>query len=243
MKPINFCQSSVLFLCAVFMLWFSCKKIIPPVDTEAPIIALPNEDTIYLPKGTTLAEFGVKAFDDYDGDCTASIKSNWDSVVNLYKLGLFEVRFSASDRRNNISQTKKHLRIIYNNYLPEGEFNCLRDYYYTDTRIALKDTAFCAFAISRTSAPDTYKAVMTVVPPFKIYPYVCCSPKQFTFTALKNDNSSFSATDNDLFNGKGAYNAATKQLRIVLTYSIQYALNNIPSYRTTYYLDLTKTRK
>lgn len=80
------------------------------IDDEKPTITLVGNEIIYLNKGDSYEEFGVKAYDSCDGDITSKIKIVSD--IDLDTPGIYEVTYSVSDDDGNVAKAKRYVHIL-----------------------------------------------------------------------------------------------------------------------------------
>ena len=73
------------------------------IDTTAPAIELNGKREVVLKVGEQYREFGVKAYDNYDGDISNLV--NITGNVNSNKVGLYTLNYSVKDSNGNISKT------------------------------------------------------------------------------------------------------------------------------------------
>ena len=81
-------------------------------DTEAPLITLNGNETIYVPLNSEYQELGAKALDNCDGDLTSNIKI--DGNVDTSKLASYTVSYSVSDKKGNTTTIDRKV-VIYDN--------------------------------------------------------------------------------------------------------------------------------
>ena len=72
-------------------------------DTTPPIIELKGKQEIILKLGEHYREFGVNAYDNYDGDISNLV--NITGSVNSNKVGFYTLNYSVKDSNGNISKT------------------------------------------------------------------------------------------------------------------------------------------
>ena len=82
-------------------------------DTEAPVITLKGNKTIYLNTGVAYTEPGYSAIDNCDGDITDSVKidSNLKSAV-----GTYTIKYSVTDKHGNNKEETRTIIVRNNNY-------------------------------------------------------------------------------------------------------------------------------
>ncbi len=81
------------------------------IDTVLPVIELAGSDTITLPFGKDFIDPGAIANDNIDGDITEDIITN-NTFFNNYKLGVYEILYSVSDRAGNAATTSRLLKVV-----------------------------------------------------------------------------------------------------------------------------------
>jgi subtilisin family serine protease len=80
-------------------------------DRTAPIITLLGEDTQTVVQGFRYVESGATAFDDIDGDVSASIVID-TSVVDTSTPGSFQVTYEASDAAGNVALATRTVDVV-----------------------------------------------------------------------------------------------------------------------------------
>lgn len=77
----------------------SCKKQNNPADNTAPVITMQGYSPVYVEKGTSYADAGATAWDETDGDLTASIQLT--NVVDVNVEGTYHVKYNVTDKAGN----------------------------------------------------------------------------------------------------------------------------------------------
>jgi hypothetical protein len=86
-------------------------KVVPIVDTTAPVITLNGANPQSIVKGHAYTELGATASDDIDGDVTSNIIIN-SSAVNVNIVGTYSVSYSVSDNAGNIASATRTVKVV-----------------------------------------------------------------------------------------------------------------------------------
>lgn len=89
-------------------------------DVSRPQVSLKGDSTIYLKAGTEYVEMGATAWDNMDGDLTASIGIS--NQVNMNQKGIYSVFYSVSDSSGN-SATVSRKVYVYEQQASNAEVN------------------------------------------------------------------------------------------------------------------------
>jgi hypothetical protein len=92
----QFLLSTAILFVGGSVLLTSCKK-----DEEAPVITVTGGATKTITLNSTLADPGATASDNEDGDVSASITSDYLTVVDKDKTGTYTVTYKVSDEAGN----------------------------------------------------------------------------------------------------------------------------------------------
>ena len=99
-----------------------------PIDTSPPELKLNDKDSLYVLKSEFIYDPGATAFDDTDGDISAKITSNWDSVVNTKILGTKIVTYRVKDAANNLAIKTRSVTVDLTATLAVGNYSGTMSY-------------------------------------------------------------------------------------------------------------------
>jgi hypothetical protein len=98
-------NTSKIIICAmaaIFALSVSCKK--ENKDTTAPSISILGVTPYTVGQGTTYTDPGATAYDETDGDISASITTT--NNVSTIDTGYYHVTYNVSDKAGNAAEEK-----------------------------------------------------------------------------------------------------------------------------------------
>lgn len=101
---------------------YACNKKEKGPDTTAPTIELIGTDSVYVLKGEMGTDPGATAKDNFDGDISAQVTSNWDSIASLNKLGKHSVTYRVTDKANNPATIERTVYIDFTGKMPLGVY-------------------------------------------------------------------------------------------------------------------------
>ena len=108
-------SAGLLFVCA-------CNKKELGSDTTAPTMQLVGPDSVYVLKGEMGTDPGATATDNFDGDISAQVTSDWDSIAKLNRLGKNNVTYRVSDKANNVATIERLVYIDFTGKMPLGVY-------------------------------------------------------------------------------------------------------------------------
>ena len=105
-----------LFILAVMFIFTACsnnssskKYNATPEDNTAPVITLKGKSPMEIIVGGAYHEEGATAIDDVDGKVKVSIDS---SDINVKKVGIYKVKYTARDKSNNIGIAVRVVKVV-----------------------------------------------------------------------------------------------------------------------------------
>ncbi len=86
---------------------YKVERTVNVVDKTAPVLTLSGEAKVRASRLDLYKESGVTANDNYDGDITANVKSEFNKISD----SLYEIVYTATDSSGNVATTKRELEI------------------------------------------------------------------------------------------------------------------------------------
>ncbi|WP_198664879.1 immunoglobulin-like domain-containing protein [Lewinella sp. IMCC34191] len=122
-------------------------------DATSPVITLLGDNPLELTVGEGYTELGATAFDDVDGDLTASIEID-DSAVDVTTVGSYAVQYSVSDAAGNRATTVRVVNVSPGLELPEPCENTLYRVNVGGMEVASADATPLAWSSDEGQFPD-----------------------------------------------------------------------------------------
>jgi hypothetical protein len=96
----------------------ACKK-----DKTNPVINLIGDSVLEIGFGISTTDPGANAYDETDGDVTASLKSDWNETVNVNKTGRYMVTYTVVDKGKNKAIAFRQVIVKYGVPNFVGDYN------------------------------------------------------------------------------------------------------------------------